>query len=320
MKKIRIIFILLILIGSFLYLVYLEGTLPVVKNSNSTQIFVVRNGAGLNEIVDRLHKEELIRNKLVFYLIVKRLGIEKNIQAGDFRLSQSMGAADIAKALTHGTLDIWITIIEGLRKEEVAQLVSQKIGIPEVEFLKLTQEGFLFPDTYLIPKDATSKMVVDILSNNFKRRYSQDLREKANSRNLTELEVLTLASLVEKEARYDQDRGKVAGVLLRRLKEGIPLQIDATIQYALGYQEAEKSWWKKELANEDLLVDSSYNTYKKQGLPPGPIANPGLAAIRAVLVADENTPNLYYVSDSKGYLHFARTLEEHNQNIRRYLK
>ena len=207
-----------------------------------------------------------------------------------------------------------------MRKEEIAQQVSQSLNIPEIEFLKYVREGYLFPDTYLIPKSATAVVVIKIFEDNFNRRFSDELREKARNKGFTVEQVLTLASLVEREARFAEDRPKVASVLLNRLENEMKLDIDATVQYALGYQSEEKSWWKKQLSLEDLAIDSPYNTYKNAGLPPEPIANPGLASIQAVVDADPNTPYLYYISDKSGHLHFARNLEEHNENIRRYLK
>lgn len=319
----RRIFILLILIIVFIigfYLYYKEGTLPVDKSSKESKIFVIRPGENLSAIANNLADQKLIRNKIVFYLVVKRLGIERKIQAGDFRLSASMDTHKIAKSLTHGTLDVWLTIIEGMRKEEVAQQVSQSLNIPEIEFLKYAREGYLFPDTYLIPKSATAVAVIKIFEDNFNRRFSDELRERARIKGFTVEQVVRLASLVEREARFSEDRQKVASVLLNRLEKEMKLDIDATVQYALGYQPEEKSWWKKQLSLEDLALDSPYNTYKNAGLPPEPIANPGLASIQAVVDADTNTPYLYYVSDSSGHLHFARNLEEHNENIKRYLK
>lgn len=319
MKRIFIFIILLITIAVFGLLYFQSGILPVNKNNQESKIFVIKEGESLNKIVNDLADGNLIRNKIVFYLIVRQLGIEKKIQAGDFRLSSSMDAYQIAKTLTHGTLDVWLTIIDGTRKEEVAQNVSQDLNIPEVEFLKYAKEGYLFPDTYLIPKDATAVAVIKIFSENFDKKVNSNLIEKARKNNLTIDQVITLASLVEREAKFTEDRQEVASVLLKRIKAGIPLQIDATVQYALGYQPDEKTWWKKDLSQDDLAVDSSYNTYKKIGLPPGPIANPGLASIEAVVNANSNTPYLFYISDKTGHLHFARTIEEHNLNIEKYL-
>jgi UPF0755 protein len=320
MKKILITGILSLLIVAFFYLFYKQGIKPVDKNSKETKIFVIQKGESLKSIIDNLYRQNLIRNRLAFYLLIKKLGFEKKIQAGDFRLSPSMDAETIAKTLTKGTLDIWVTIIEGLRKEEIAQIINQNFSIPESEFLKYAKEGYLFPDTYLIPKEATAEAIVKILVNNFYRRFDDDLRQKAKDKSLTEEEVVTIASLVEKEAKYEEDRTKVASIILKRLKNDWPLQVDATVQYALGYQPQEKTWWKKNLTKEDLNIDSPYNTYKNKGLPPTPICNPGLASIKAVIFADVNTPYWYYLSDKTGRMHYAKTLEEHNENIKKYLQ
>ena len=293
--------------------------MPVNKNSLTSSIFVVNPGESLDTIVNNLYKQELIRNKVVFYLIVKQLGIERKIQAGDFRISPKMTASDVAKSLTHGTLDIWLTLIEGTRKEEMAQIISKELSIPETEFIKAATEGYLFPDTYLIPTTATAESVVSILKNNFDNKFSQELHDQAKNKKLTEKEVLILASLVEREARQPATRQKIAGIILKRYLTDWPLQIDATVQYALGYQANEKSWWKKELTEDDMKIDSLFNTYKNTGLPPEPICNPSLSSIQAVINSDPETPYWYYITDKNGVMHYSVTLEEHNNNIKKYL-
>ncbi len=319
MKKNLLALVLFLTMAFGVFLYYKEGTLPVNNKNKTTKIFVIQRGETVTEIAKNLEKEELIRNKIVFYLVVKQLGIESKIQAGDYRLSPVMNVYEIAKTLTKGTLDIWITIVEGLRKEEIAQIFSRELNIPESEFLKYAQEGYLFPDTYLIPREASIGAVISILTKNFNKKYSQDLRNKAIGKGLTEKEVITLASLIEREAKFAEDRPKVAGVLLNRLELEMKLDIDATVQYVLGYQSEEKTWWKKSLTFEDLGVDSLYNTYKNKDLPPGPIANPGLAAIEAILTPTQ-TDYLYYLSDKDGKMHYAETFEGHNENIRKYLR
>ncbi len=305
-------------IGFYLY--YKEGTLPVNSKELKTKIFVIQPGESLSSIAKKLTNEELIRNKIVFYLVVKRLGLDKKIQAGDFRLTTAMNAYQIAQTLTHGTLDVWVTLIEGLRREEIAQILSQNLDIPETEFIKYAREGYLFPDTYLVPREASAGSVIDILEKNFNRKFDEELQQKVRRKGLTAYEALILASLVEKEARLDKDRPEVAGILLKRLKNDWSLQVDATIQYALGYQSNEKTWWKKELTDYDLKIDSPYNTYINKGLPPGPIANPGIASIRAVVEANEDTPYWFYLSDKNGKMHYSKTIEEHNENVRKYLQ
>lgn len=321
MKKIIVLIGILLILGISLYLYYKEGTLPVNAKNKETQIFVIRRGEPVNQIVQRLHKQGLIRNSIVFYFIIKQLGLDNKIQAGDFRLSPAMPATEIAQTLTKGTLDIWLTVIEGLRKEEVAQVVSQNIGLPETEFIKEAQEGYLFPDTYLISRTATIGAVLAVFKSNFDRKYTDSLRNEARKKGLTDHEVLTLASLVEKEARSFENRVKVASIILKRYRNNWALDIDATIQYALGYQPREKTWWKKNLTRADLEINSPYNTYKNRGLPPGPICNPGLSSIKAVLAGNENTPYWFYISSKDGSkMLYATTIEEHNQNIQRYLR
>jgi UPF0755 protein len=282
---------------------------------------IVKKGDTANTIANILFGEKLIRNRVVFYIVVKQLGIEKQIQAGDFSLSPSMSAFEIANALTKGSMDVWVTIPEGLRKEEVSEILAKELpDFSTADFLSKAEEGYLFPDTYLIPKAANADMVLGIFTKTFNDKYSAAMQAKAKKLNLTGKEVLILASLVEREARLPEDRQPMASVLLRRLDEPMRLQIDASVQYAIGYSREEKTWWKKGLTVDDLKVDSAYNTYVRDGLPLGPICNPGLAAIEAVLNADPKTTYLYYVNDVQGKLHFARTIEEHEENVRRYVR
>jgi len=320
MKKTYILLFLLILITTSFYLFYKEGSLPVNKNDQVSKIFIIKQGEPLDTIVNNLANEGFIRNKIIFYLIVKQLGIERKIQAGDFRLSANMSAVEVAKNLTLGTLDVWVTLIEGTRKEEMAQIISKNFDIPEIEFIKKADEGYVFPDTYLVPKTASAETVLLIIKNNFKNKFSEELQTQAKNKKLTEKQVLILASMVEREARQQVSREKVAGIILKRYLADWPLQIDATVQYVLGYQPNEKSWWKKNLTEDDLKIDSAYNTYKNKGLPPEPISNPSLSSIKAVINADENTPYWYYLTDKNGVMRYAITLEEHEANINKYLQ
>lgn len=246
------------------------------------------------------------------------MNIEKQIQAGDFRLSKSMSAEEIAQKLTQGSLDEWVTVIEGLRKEEIAKIVSDSFEISEADFNQAAEEGYLFPDTYLIPKEATLDTILSVFKNNFDTKYTTEIAQKAARLGLSQKEVMTLASIVEKEGRGD-DRRVVASVLLRRYKESYPLQADATVQYALGYQSDQATWWKQSLTLEDLKYNSIYNTYVNDSLPPHPICNPGVSSIEAVVNADPNTPYFYYLHEPNGRVHPARDLDEHEENIRKYL-
>src|SRR3989344_2277852 len=314
MKKPLIVTIIIVVLALAGYLFYTEGTLPVNKSDLTPNLFVISPGEPLDSIINKLSSEGLIRNRLVFYLIVKQKGIETQIQAGDFRLNPSMNAYELADELTHGTIDVWITIKEGLRKEEIAEILSHEFDLSEAEFNGLAREGYLFPDTYLIPKDPTSQQIIDIMTKNFDSKYTSAIDEKIRAKGLTKNEAITLASLVEREATGN-DRQGVASIIYKRYVNDWPLEIDATVQYALGYQPAQKTWWKKDVTQEEYRsVRSPYNTYLNVGLPPEPIANPGLASIEAVANADKNTPYWYYFHDQEGNINYSKTLKEHVKN------
>jgi len=197
----------------------------------------------------------------------------------------------------------------------MAERLNQQLNIEREEFIETSKEGYMFPDTYLFPKGATVEYITDTLKKTFDARFTEELRSKIQSLGLTEEEGVILASIVEREGRSDQVRTMVASILLKRFKIGMALNADATLQYALGYQKEEKSWWKRHLSREDKRIVSPYNTYLHAGLPPAPIANPGLSSIKAVANANPATPYLYYYHDSKGNSYYAKTLEEHNQNV-----
>lgn len=318
MKKLKVLLFLVAILTLSFYLFYREGSLPVNKKNNVAKTFIIKNGEPLDTIVNNLESEGFIRNKIIFYLIVKKLGIERKIQAGEFQLSMNMDANEIANSLTHGTSDISITLIEGMRKEEMAEIISKTLNIPSFEIEKKTNEGYIFPDTYMVPKNATFDTVYSIIRNNSK--FIEALQSIKDKSKLTEKEVLILASLVEREARQPATREKIAGIILKRYLADWPLQIDATVQYVLGYQSNEKSWWKKYLTEEDLKIDSPYNTYKNKGLPPEPICSPSLSSIEAVINADSSTPYWYYITDNNGVMHYAVTLDEHESNVQKYLR
>lgn len=315
MKRITILFIVLIFFILGIVIWWKHGLTPANNKDTSSKIFLVTKGQSIREIASNLKKERLITDPTVFYLLVKQLGFESKIQAGDFRLSPSMSAKKLAEELTHGTLDIWVTIPEGKRADEIADMLKEKIPTYDESWREALQkeEGYLFPDTYLIPRDATSELVIPILKNNFESKYTT-LTAKANR---SKQEIVIIASLIEREAKHAQDRPLVASVIYNRLEIDMALQIDATVQYLLGYQPAEKTWWKRHLTINDLAIDSPYNTYKNPGLPPGPIANPGISALEAA--ANPTTSDyLFYITDKNGVNRYAKTNAEHNANIQKY--
>jgi len=315
MKRIGVIFILgfVILLGLFLW--WNSGLQAVNTRDRSQKMFVVPQGAGIRAIANDLKEQGLIRDDVVFFLFVRKNGLDKKIQAGDFRLSPSMTAETIGKQLTTGTLDIWVTLPEGKRAEEVSEILSEKLPNYEESWTQTLKEneGYLFPDTYLVPKDTDIEMLISLFRNTFTEKYAGI----QNRTNLSDKEVVILASLIEREARKQEDRPLVSSVMHNRLELDMVLQIDATVQYALGYNNQEKTWWKKGLTFEDLKYSSPYNTYENTGLPPAPIANPGVAVLEAAANPAESD-YLFYITDKNGVNRYAKTNAEHNANIKRY--
>ncbi len=317
MKRFLIAAIILVTLAILAFAWWQNGLLAANASNQSPKIFVIKQGEGVREIANNLKSQGLIKDPVVFFIYTRLNGIDKQIQAGDFRLNSSMNMVDVANSLTHGMLDIWVTITEGLRADEIADLLKEKIPSYDESWRATLRanEGYLFPDTYLIPKDADVDLIITLMKNNFEEKYNSVKNTKTTA--LTDTQTLIVASMVEREARYAQDRPMVASVIMNRLNIGMALQIDAAVQYALGYQNDAKSWWKKDLTFEDLKINSPYNTYKISGLPPTAISNPGLSAIEAAL-APSKTDYLYYYSDKQGHLHFATTIEGHNANIKKY--
>lgn len=294
---------------------WFHGNAPANSSDKSQKVFVVEKGEGIRAVGNSLKKEGLISDPTVFFIMVKKEGKDNAIQAGDYKLSPSMNLLQVIEALSHGTMDIWVTIPEGMRADEIADILQKKIPTYDESWRQelKTQEGMLFPDTYLIPKSATIDSVLSIFKNNFEKKMTE--ASLSSSSNLSE--ILTIASLIEREALFDQDRVTVSSVIHNRLKIGMKLDIDASVQYALGKQPNGK-WWKKNLTPQDLQIDSPYNLYTSPGLPPTPICNPGLSSIEAAL-NPSSTNYIYYVSDKNGHLHFAETFKEHQANIIKYL-
>ncbi len=317
MRKFFRFLLIIIFLGGIGFICWSYELQPADSSNYSSQIFTITPGEGVKQIGTSLESKGLIKNSLAFYLFVKQSGIENKIQAGDFQLSPSLSLKQIANKLTANTLDIWVTISEGKRAEEIADLFESKLPHFSQSWRKALdkEEGYLFPDTYLIPHGADIKQIVSLMKNNFAKKYAS-IDPNPDSK-LSQQEIVTIASMVEREARFPDDQPLVASVILNRLNLGMPLQIDSTIQYALGYQTGENTWWKKKLTLNDLEIDSPYNTYTQTGLPPTPIANPGLGALKAA-VHPADTSYLYYISDKYGHNHYAKTLSEQNANIQKY--
>lgn len=277
--------------------------------------FVVLPGEGTSSIAKRLEKEGIIRSSNAFKLELLLRGMRGEIESGDFKLSKAMSTDEIIENLSKGSIDKWATLIEGLRVEEMAEVLNEKLQINSEQFIKVAKEGYMFPDTYLFNPESSALDIAKKMEENFKSKITDDLSAKFKKQGLSLDQAVILASIVEREARSDKVRTEVASILLKRLKIGMGLNVDATLQYALGYQEQEKSWWKRHLTAEDKQIQSFFNTYKYKGLPPKPICNPSLSSLFAVANADSSTPYFYYYHDSKGNSYYAVSLEEHNTNV-----
>ena len=316
-----LIFIILAFFGFFWWR---WATSPVEVDTDQTQIFVIPQGQTAKAIGKRLQQQDLIKSQLAFKLLIDRKDLGSQLQAGDVRLSAAMDLNTVIESLAHSTLDYWIIFPEGLRVEEYGLRLVSKSAIDVQEFITTAKpfEGRLFPDTYLIPQQASTEEIVDILTNTFDKKIAP-LRKDLATIDLSEKQIIILASLIEREAKHEQDRFLVSSVLHNRLQLGMALQIDATIQYAIANINCRQTvtkcdWWPSDITSQNLKINSPYNTYQRPGLPPAPIANPGFASLEAA-VHPADTDYLYYVSDSAGNNHYAASLEGHLSNISEYL-
>ncbi len=292
---------------------------PAQSTQVGTRAFIVPKNQSARQIGERLEEAGLVRNKFMFAVVVRWLGLSSKLQAGTFQLSPSWSPSRIAQQMTQGTNDTWVKITEGWRREEIAEYLAAQEDLTdfdETEFLKLTagQEGRLFPDSYLVPRQVTAEGMQAILTVTFDKKVVQGLSEELKASKMSLNQVITLASIIEREAANADQRRLVSGVLHNRLEIGMPLQVDATLQYVKG---SASNWW-----DEALIVDkqlkSPFNTYLNAGLPPAPISNPSLDAIEAAL-QPKASDYLYYLH-ADGEMYLAKTLAEHNANVQKYLR
>ncbi len=295
---------------------------PVASSTDeSTQQFIVRKGESVSSIANRLQEAKVIKNALVFKTVVRLTGLGPKIQAGSFEVSAASTPQEIAEALTKGMQDMWITLLEGWRMEEIAEYLDAQEELIEFDvdqFMKLAgnSEGKLFPETYLVPREATAEQLYDLLTSQYELEIdSLEKNIAAQSRPMDS--VLIMASLVQREARDYEQMRHVAGILWHRIDIGMALQVDATLQYAKG-KNAKGEWWGVPLA-ADKQINSVFNTYMNAGLPSSPICNPGSNALAAALNPFE-VDDVFYLHAPSGEMYYAKTLDEHNTNISRYLR
>jgi len=290
------------------------------------EIFIVEKGSGLRTVAAELERRRLMKGKNLFMLWVFLKGSTGDIKAGEYSLNQSMPPVRIFHILTSGAVRTYpLTIPEGLTAEQIADILAKKNLVNKMEFISLVRdktlaasyhidgpslEGYLFPDTYLISKDMGAREVIDLMVNRFWDVFHDLMRGQKTS--MPVLEIVTLASIVEKETGLAEERPVIASVFLNRLKKRMRLESDPTVIYGL-------KGFDGNLKKKDLHVRSLYNTYINFGLPPGPIANPGRESLMAV-VSPVKTDYLYFVSRNDGSHHFSVSLKEHNKAVVRYQK
>lgn len=264
-----------------------------------------------------LKDHSLIRSETIFLFTIQRAGKEKGIQSGKYFFKDPASVFEVARRVMraeYGIKQLKVTLPEGITSKEMANILSTALPAFDSEiFQSLTKEkeGYLFPDTYFFYTTATSGEIVIMLQKNFIAR-TENLRFETEKAQQNWENVVTVASILEEEATTEKDRRLVSGIIWKRLKANMPLQIDATLGYITGKGSLD-------LTATDLKSDSPYNTYTHKGLPPTPISNPGLEALTAALYP-ESSAYLYYLSDKSGVIHYAKTFEEHKLNKSRYLR
>ena len=292
------------------------------------RIVSIAPGTSLGQIASELTEAGLLRHRLMFILYVQWLRPGPHLQAGEYVLRATMSPVQIAAILRQGKVRQYaLTIPEGLTIWELAELVDAKgfgdrqvirdlahdaTFIASLGLTASSLEGYLFPETYHLPRSTSEKTLLTLMVQTLRRHYTADIAARAERLGLSQHDVLTLASLVEKEAQIDEERPQISAVYHNRLQRRMLLQCDPTVIYALGEQ------FDGNIRKQDLSVDSPYNTYRYLGLPPGPIANAGRRSIEAA-VAPADVDYLYFVATGEdGRHYFSKTLKEHNQAVRKY--
>jgi UPF0755 protein len=295
------------------------------------QPFIIEQGESVSSVTARLEESRIISSADYLYDYLVYTGFDTTLQAGEYSLSPALSMIDIAGELQDSTPeDITFTILPGWRMEEIAaSLPTSGLDISPEAFISAAQtppqvlafaspstmEGFFLPDSYLIPRITTVDQLLDLIARNFTLHISDEMRAGFTSQGLDINQAVILASIIERESIHNEEMPLIASVFINRLNIGMTLGSDPTVQYALGYDSAQNTWWTNPLSLNDLKFGSPYNTYVYAGLPPTPISNPSLDALNAVAFPESS---LYYYfqanCDASGYHTFAVTFEEHLAN------
>jgi UPF0755 protein len=315
-------------IAAYQIIKWAEGPAVSARLHPPSTVVTIPDRFTFQQVAALLEREGLIKSRLAFVWLARFQSADRKIHAGEFELNPSMAPAEILSRLTVGQVVLHpILIPEGLTMVQVAEIFGQQGLVDPQELLRLmkdpafiasldikadTLEGYLYPDTYKFPRGIKPKEVITAMVEHLRQVYGPDLQARAQELKLTQHEVLTLASVIEKESGSNGEREEISAVFHNRLKKHIPLQSDPTVIYGLPSFDGN-------IHKKDLSSPSPYNTYRIAGLPPGPIANPGIQSIRATLYPS-NSRALYFVSKNDGTHQFSATLEEHNQAVEKYQK
>jgi UPF0755 protein len=274
----------------------------------------VEEGMTLREVSRLFEEREIINNARLFEIVTRILGDDEHIVAGFYHFSQKDNLVWVAMRLLTGDFETnpaRVTIPEGATAREIADILVDEVpGFNKEEFLNRAREGYLFPDTYFFRPGQSTEAILSVFENNFRVKILRTQNPIISSGHTLD-EIITMASILEKEASKTADRKQIAGVLWHRIEIGMPLQVDATFPYYLGRNTFE-------VTREDLAADHPYNTYTNKGLPAGPIGNPGLDAILAA-AQPTKTNYVYFLSDRDGNFHYSVTYEGHLANKRKYI-
>ncbi|HEX3015931.1 MAG TPA: endolytic transglycosylase MltG [Desulfobacteria bacterium] len=321
---------LIFLVGAaFVYIAY--NLTPVSTDKQAAKVWIdIPKGASTAQIGQKLAQAHLIRNQQVFTLYVRYYQLGGKLQSGSYSLSPAENLSAIVSDIYRGPLTVRVTIPEGYSTEQIADLLVREKLVDKDKFFAAVRsgsfgydflnglpatnsrlEGYLFPATYKITPGISETEIIKLMLARFAQEYTPQVRQAIAAKSWTVEKWVTLASIVEKEAQQREDRPIVAGIFVKRLRQGMPLQSDATIQYIFGFSKAK-------LYVKDLQVKSPYNSYLNKGLPPGPIANPGRSSLLAAAFPAQSD-YLYFVTKPDGSEAYAKTFPEHQQNVAKYL-
>ena len=326
-----------IMAGSYFYIQYIIEKPYSIKDSAKRE-FIIQNGQSVEQIAVNLEDEGFIAGKDFFKIYVLKEKLASGLQAGSYELSPSMTIAQMTNLFIGGKIkgnEILITIPEGLSNKEIDKKLADNSLINEEEFTNFDNnikqafllkyeflsdtpsniglQGYYFPDTYKYYINSSTEEIAVKMLDNFDFKLTDDLRGEIKKQNKTIFEIVVLASIIEKEAGNFKDMKKISSVFQNRLEVGKALESDATINYITNTGRAQSTY-------EDLKVDSPYNTYKYSGLPPGPISNPGIEAIKAVIYPEKTDYFYFLTKKENGEAVFSKTYQEHLKNKYKYLK